>query len=133
MTWFRTSVSQRTAAALALLGVLAYATLVPWHLSSRFAERSIERTLFAALHVNCLPGGPQSLAAVDPDAPPSPVENETNCPICKGLAAFHLAVLPAVVAELPALDLWSAFELPVEESGYAGRAVSPRSRGPPLA
>ncbi len=133
MKWFRTSAAQRVAAALALFGVLAYATLVPWHLSSRFAERSVERTLIAALHVNCLPGGAASRAATDAQQPISPVENETSCPICKGLAAFHLAVLPAIVAALPVVVHEPVFELASDDAVFVGRAISPKSRGPPAA
>ncbi len=111
---------RRVAAALALLGLAFYALLLPWHLTSQFTAKVFEAE-FGTLASTLCGSGP-----VDPNAP------SNGCPICKGLAAFQVALDPAPVAALPA-HFSSAPQLTRARDHVAGAALPvPRSRGPPL-
>jgi hypothetical protein len=108
------------AAVLALLGLAFYTLLVPWHLTSQFQLRLFEAE-FGTFASTLCGSGP-----VDPGAP------KTNCPICKGLAAFHLAVEAAPLPALPARFAGTP-QLTRTRDDVAGAAIiTPRSRGPPL-
>ncbi len=111
---------RRFAAAFALLGLAFYALLIPWHLTSQFSAKLFEAE-FGTLASTMCGDGP-----VDPSAPSS------GCPICKGLAAFQLALEPAPAAvvlprtaELPQLQR-------LREHVAGASLPIPRSRGPPL-
>lgn len=126
---------QRFAAVLALLGALTYATLLPWHVTSSFAARSLERDLLSALHVICAPGQATqgTLALAQTGEPDTPVEHVTGCPICKGLAAFQLAVLPSDIATTPVFAVRATFDRVADRAGHPVAGIIPKSRGPPLA
>lgn len=132
MAKLRTSMWTRIAAALALLGVLTYATVLPWHVSSRYAQRSIEGAALAGLTVICHPGvaTAQSDAAGHPRE--VPIEQQTNCPVCQGLAAFSLAVVPIIDFAMPVRMYARAFGLPDDERAGPTRRIAAQSRGPPL-
>jgi len=105
---------------LALLGLAFYTLLLPWHLTSQFEQRLFEAE-FGTLASTLCSSGP-----VDPRAP------KTHCPICKGLAAFHLAVEAAPPAVPPARFAGMP-QLVHTRDDVAGAALPvPRSRGPPL-
>lgn len=131
----RASLWKHVAAALALLGVLAYATLLPWHVTSRYVQRTAEQAVLAGLSVICHPGmaTTASDAAADPARGEVPVEHETSCPVCKGLAAFSLAVLPAAVVELPPRDVVAVLAEAAGRISAPARAITAHSRGPPSA
>lgn len=108
---------------MALLGIAFYTLLLPWHLTSQFAAQLYRADVGIFADVMCTSnGGDRS----DPAAP------KTSCPICKGLAAFQLAVAPAAAIALPAAPAGTPL-LAVVRDDVAGATVpAPRSRGPPL-
>lgn len=125
MRWGVKRTLRRGAAISALLGVAFYTLLLPWHLTSQLNLQLFAAAFGADAALICSTSG----AAADPATPGAPA---TSCPICKGLAAFHLAVAPPLQ--------WLA-PVPVGPSPYvahlrthvAGAHVpTPRNRGPPL-
>lgn len=135
MTTLRTDRWRRLAAAFALLGVLAYATLLPWHVTSRYALRSAENAVLSGLSVICHPGiaTAASDAASAPAQGQAPVENQTSCPICKGLSAFSLAILPVAVPEIPPREIASLPASRPDSVSAPSPAITANSRGPPRA
>jgi hypothetical protein len=122
MMWGAKRTHRGIAAALALLGVALYAYLLPGHLASQFAAqlRVADLGIFASAGAMC---------TSDSSDPASP---DTSCPICKGLASFHMAMAPPATAELP-VPPHAAAILAVSREDVAGLAlIKPRSRGPPL-
>lgn len=105
---------------MALLGVAFYALLLPWHLTSQFSAQ-LYRTdvgVFA-----------EAMCGADGSSPAMPA---TSCPICKGLAAFQLALAAPDATPLPVMP-HAAPVLAVEQDDVAGVTIpTPRSRGPPL-
>jgi hypothetical protein len=73
-----------------------------------------------------------AMCTTDSSAPAKP---ETSCPVCKGLAAFQLALAAPDTVLLPAMP-HAVPLLSIEPDDVAGVAIptprSPRSRGPPL-
>lgn len=115
----------RVAGALALLGAAFYALLLPWHLTSQF-----DRQLFVAEFGNeialiCSSDGASDASRSGTGAPVS------SCPICKGLAAFQLALAPAaqIIAPPSTVDRLLRFALHDDAAGAV--TIPPRSRGPP--
>lgn len=107
------------AAALALLGVAFYALLLPGHLVSQF------KTAVLAADLGIFAG---DLCTSDGSNPAMPAP---SCPICKGTAAYQLALTPPDVAVLAPLPR-TAIVLALVQDDIAGAAVpTPRSRGPP--
>lgn len=114
---------RRLAGALALLGVAFYALLLPWHLTSQF-----DRQLFAAEFGDTA----QLICSSSTDGAPSmPGAPGSTCPICKGLAAFQLALTPAPTVVPPIIAGRTVLTLPVREAAIGLILPSPRSRGPP--
>jgi hypothetical protein len=111
---------RRIAAAWALLGIAFYALLLPWHLTSQFSAQLFEAE-FGTLASTLCGSGP-----VDPSAP------SNGCPICKGLAAFQLALEPAPVTVLPAHFAGTTLSVHARDDVASKTSLVPRSRGPPL-
>jgi hypothetical protein len=120
MVWGVKRTHRKTAAALALLGVAFYALLLPWHLTSQFSAQLYRADVGMFAEAMCSPDGS------------NPAMPATGCPICKGLAAFQLALAAPDAALLPVMP-HAAPVLVVKQDDVAGVAVpTPRSRGPPL-
>lgn len=121
----------RATAALALLGMLFYVLIVPWHAVSSF-DRSLSKTsaaIDASLHVYCLiDATPDNTTAPGPDE-----DRGTTCPLCQANAPFSFA-LPVPVLPL-ACAPWRAahFAPPVEIAATPAARIVPMSRGPPRA
>jgi hypothetical protein len=115
---------RRVTAALALLGVAFYTLLLPWHLTSQFEAQLFKAEFGPLAQVMCTSGG-----ATDPAAPGLP---STSCPICKGLAAFQLALASAPQPALPMPAAGSLLVAPLFDDVAGALVPSPRSRGPPL-
>jgi hypothetical protein len=115
---------RRISAALALLSVAFYTLLLPWHLTSQFRIGLFEAEFGPIANVICVSAAKAEIPAV-PGAPSS------NCPICKGLAAFQVAFAGAT----PALTLPASFSsnlFDVISDDVVGTALPiARSRGPP--
>jgi hypothetical protein len=119
MVWGVQYKRRRIAAALALLGVAFYALLLPWHLTSQFSAQLYRADVGMFADAMCATDG------FNPAMPAS------SCPICKGLAAFQLALATPDAALLPVMP-HAAPVLAVAQDDVAGVAVpQPRSRGPP--
>lgn len=115
----------RVARAWALLGVAFYTLLLPWHLTSQF-----DRQLFVAEFGNevaliCSSDAKSGAAPTDSGTPAS------SCPICKGLAAFQLALAPAAQVIAPPAMVDTAMRLALREDVAGAVTIPPRSRGPP--
>jgi|SRR5688572_20306673 hypothetical protein len=120
MSWVRARSHRRLIAAIALLGVAFYALLLPGHLTSQFSAQLYRADvgIFA-----------DSMCATDGSNPALPA---TSCPICKGLAAFQLAVAPPNAVALPTMPHATAALVVARDDVADLASPSPRSRGPPL-
>lgn len=126
MVWGVRRTYRRVAAACALLGVAFYALLLPWHLTSQLARNLFEAEFGASYAVIC---GSQLNAADNPAIPGAPA---TSCPICKGLAAFQLAVTPVLPTLKPPPTSCKPLGFITADHVAGGVPPTPRSRGPPL-
>jgi hypothetical protein len=121
MVWGVQSKHRRIAAAFALLGVAFYALLLPGHLTSQFNAQLYKADVGMFADAMCLSG--------EHGSKPMPA---TSCPICKGTAAFQLAMTPPELATLPVMP-HAAPVLASMQDDVAGVLIpAPRSRGPPL-
>lgn len=119
MVWGVKRTHRTTAAALALLGVAFYALLLPWHLTSQFSLQLHRADVGMFADAMCTPGGS------------NPAMPATSCPICKGLAAFQLALAPPDAMVLPEPPLAAPLAVVVRDDVADLAIPSPRSRGPP--
>jgi len=111
---------RRVAAAFALLSVAFYACLLPGHLTSQFA---------AQLHKADLGMFAEAMCAPDSSGPGTP---ETSCPICKGLASFHMALAPPDAEALSVPPHARPLLVATRDDAAEQAIPKPRSRGPPL-
>ncbi|WP_424958929.1 DUF2946 domain-containing protein [Hyphomicrobium sp. 1Nfss2.1] len=119
MVWGVQRQRRSVSAALALLGVAFYALLLPWHLTSQYS------TGLAKLEISELAG---SICLSDGSSPAMPA---TGCPICKGLAAFQLAVAsPETILPPPPFEP-AHLRLALREDAVSASVPSQRNRGPP--
>jgi hypothetical protein len=121
MVWRVQRKHKRVAAALALLGVAFYALLLPGHLASQFNAQLHKADVGMFADAMCLSG--------DQGTKPMPA---TSCPICKGLAAFQMAMVPPELAALPVMPHASAAIAALRDDVARASIPPPRSRGPPL-
>ncbi len=121
MVWGVQRRHRRIGAALALLGVAFYALLLPGHLTSQFNAQLYKAEVGMFADSMCQSG--------DEGGKPMPA---TSCPICKGLAAFHMAMVPPELAALPAMPHASAIIAALKDDVARASIPPPRSRGPPL-
>ena len=124
MVWGVKRTHRKVAAALGLLGVAFYTLLLPWHLTSQFSAQLYRADVGIFADAMCASGA---------DAGGSkPAMPATSCPICKGLAAFQLAMAAPEALPLAAMP-HAAPVLAIVQDDVAGALVpAPRSRGPPL-
>ena len=111
------------AAAFALLGVLAYALLLPGHLTSQFQAKLwlADVGIFA-----------ESMCQSDGSGDGERGKPQSNCPICKSVGAFQLALAAPESAALPAIPHAGPAQLPPPSAVVGSKLPAPRSRGPPL-
>jgi hypothetical protein len=115
----------KVTAVVALLSIAFYALLLPWHLTSQFAQQLFSAKYDAAASLICH-SGPIGNDPVVPGAP------ETNCPICKGLGALDLAISPPSHFAPAAPAVHSVYFDQGRENLVGAGVPTPRSRGPPL-
>jgi hypothetical protein len=111
-------------AALALLSVAFYTLLLPWHLTAQFQLGLFEAEFGPIANVLCGSAAKAEIPAV-PGAPSS------NCPICKGLAAFQVAFAGATPALTLPASISSSFFLLTPDDVVGTTLPIARSRGPP--
>jgi hypothetical protein len=114
----------RGAAAIALLGIAFYTLLLPWHLTSQLQRQLLTAGFGADRDIICQSGEADGVAK-PPGAP------ATSCPICKGLAAFQLALIPAPPVVFPPRDVHVSLARHVADDGANAFHIAPRNRGPP--
>lgn len=114
-----TSMQRKVAAALALLGVAFYALLLPGHLTSQFNTQLQRADIGIFADAMCTPDGHPTMPA-------------TNCPICKGVAAYQLALAAPEANALPVMPHAAPVLALEREDVAAADLPPPRSRGPPL-
>ncbi|CAN1723576.1 DUF2946 domain-containing protein [Hyphomicrobium sp. 1Nfss2.1] len=115
----------RLAGAFALLGLTFYALLLPLHLTSQFDRQLFAAEFGTAADTICNAEGEHRTGSTQPGAPAS------SCPICKGLAAFQLALTPAPSVVVPPAHIHARIALASYEDVAGATAVPARSRGPP--
>lgn len=117
---------------LALASLAFHVALLSWHITSRFAAQVLAADLGLALTVIChagqAAGGPEGDPNSAPDVPPA---IGGGCPVCKGIAGLHLAVV-AVVLLGPSAPPRQTFAAVADERVAWETRLTPRSRGPPL-
>ena len=128
---------RRAGAIAAVLACIVYTMLATWHgvlmQSASSPALSPQAALELALKTSICHGavgGQATIPDAVPEQAPSPAQ-AGDCPVCKGLAACHLALLAA--AELGPLAPAAAVDvLDWDHWAGAGRShVAPRNRGPP--
>jgi hypothetical protein len=119
MSWVRVRSHRRSITAIALLGVAFYALLLPGHLISQFAAQLHRADLGMFADSMCSPGSSK------------PAMPESSCPICKGLAAFQLALVTLDAIPLPVLPHATPTLAALREHAASAALPATRSRGPP--
>jgi len=119
MVWGVKRTYRKVAAALALLGVAFYALLLPGHLTSQFSGQLHRADIGIFADAICAPDG-------------SPVLPAPSCPICKGVAAYQLALAAPEAIALPVMPHAAPVLALEREDVAAADLPPPRSRGPPL-
>lgn len=115
---------RRLGGALALCGVVLYASLIPGHLVSQTLQQLVQAELGGEVEISC-----HEESGTQADLPAKP---KKSCPFCAGFAAFQLVTLgssldpappQAIACDLLALD---------SNSAPSRDAPSPNSRAPPI-
>lgn len=122
---------RRIAGALALIGTVFYAALVPLHVVSQATATLLGEALAGASQAPCHEASGTANQATNDPARKAPATPQKHCPFCQGFAAFQFAIAPAhtisivrVAIRAPARHLTS--------EGLAGVSLrAPQSRGPP--
>lgn len=115
----------------ALVGVLFHATVLHWHAAYRFAAAVSEAQLVADLGTICHSNGTVT-ADADQSQAPAPGDPRTECPICKGLSAFNVAILTATLLGLLEPEPQRIAGITSDYPFAGNTPIAPRSRGPPL-
>ncbi|MBN9290504.1 MAG: DUF2946 domain-containing protein [Hyphomicrobium denitrificans] len=119
-------------AAIALLGVLFYIALVPNHFVSELRQtlRAIDIGNLADLICHT---GKSHHSASTHSAPEqgSSGRDSTDCPFCKGLAAFHLAITATPPIVRPTKDIGQTIRAATIALLAIVFTIDTRNRGPP--
>jgi len=109
--------------ALALMGTVFYAVLVPWHTLS---QTTIELSQTAAV-APC----PHTMVG-EASKTSKPEKPRTKCPICNGFAALQMAVSAPACSLILRIAEEDAAQATLKDSVTAAGARTPQSRGPPF-
>ena len=110
-------------AALALLGVLFYISLLPNHFVSELRQLLFAVDIGNFSDAICQTGKSHHHSAPERDAP--------DCPFCKGLAAFHLAITSTPPIVRPTKDVGRIIRATTMALLAIGFTIDTRNRGPP--
>jgi hypothetical protein len=110
--------------ALALLGMMFYVVLVPWHTLSQTILQLSQTTAVTAPCPHAM-GGEASKTS-------KPEKPRTRCPICNGFAALQMAVSAPACSLILRIAEEDAAPAPHKDSVTAAGARTPQSRGPPF-
>ena len=122
---------RRIAGALALVGTIFYAALIPLHVVSQATATLLGESTCGGRDAPCHEASGTADQATNDPARKAPATPQKHCPFCQGFAAFQFAIAPAhtisivrVAIRAPAPHLTS--------EGLAGVSLrAPQSRGPP--
>ena len=109
-------------AALALLGILFYISLLPNHFVSELRQIYFAADLGNVSDVICQ--GSKSHHS-------APERGATDCPFCKGLAAFHLAITATPPIVCPKKDVGQIIRATAAALLAVLFIIDARNRGPP--
>ena len=116
---------RRVAGAIALAGMAFYAVLTPWHTVSQAAAQ-LPQALEKSARPSCHDVGPSGGSKSSPPAKPT-----SHCPICKGFAAFQLALPGAAIVTFVPLEEGTLAPQLVDDGLTARLVLAPHNRGPP--
>ena len=116
---------RRIAAALALLGMVAYAALIPGHIVSQLNTALLKAELGDGA------GDSHDGDHCDPAKSKHPNAPKKNCPFCAGFAAFQVALLAAAAQVAPPSAV-AGGTLALSDESSLRKIVLTQSRGPPL-
>jgi hypothetical protein len=124
----------RAARALALLGMFAFATVLPWYAAARHAAFSAEARLAADLGLICHGSvGAGTDGATHEKSPASPARPCLDCPICQGLSSAAKFAILSAGALLPPAPTVAARHRVADNAVRPGTEVlALRNRGPPI-
>ena len=115
---------RRLPVALALMGMMFYAVLLPWHTLS---QTTLKLSQTSAVTAPC----PHAMVG-EGSKTSKPEKPRTKCPICMGFAALQIAVS----APACSIIFWTAdsdtLQAGSDESVANRPARTPQSRGPPF-
>ena len=115
---------RRLPVALALMGMMFYVVLVPWHTLS---QTILQLSQASAVTAPC----PHAMVG-EGSKTSKPEKPRTHCPICNGVAALQIAI-SAPAAHFVLRIAKEDVEQPAYEEGVADApARTPQSRGPPF-
>jgi hypothetical protein len=115
---------RRFAGALALVGMVFYAVIVPWHTVSQATTPSLD--LANSFEPPCHHASTRENAKSS-----QPLKPQTNCPICKGFAALHLATDVPINMLLVGVRASALLPRAGEDGLAKATARAPQNRGPP--
>ena len=122
---------RRIAAALALVGMIFYAALIPLHVVSQAAATLLGGSLAGVRDAPCHEASGTADQATNDPAPQTPASPQKHCPFCQGFAAFQFAITPAHAINISRV----ALRAPAPHFANEGLAReswrAPQSRGPP--
>lgn len=122
MTRTKRSMRSTFPAALALLGVLFYISLLPNHFVSELRQTLFALDIGNFADVICQSGKSHHSA---------PERDATDCPFCKGLAAFHLAITATPPIVQPTKDIGQTLRATAIALLAVVFTIHTRNRGPP--
>lgn len=114
-------------AAVALLGVLFYIALLPNHFVSELRQTLRAIDIGNLSDLICQSGKSHHSGATHS----APEQDSTNCPFCKGLAAFHLAITTTPPIVRPTKDVGRIIRATTIALLAIDFTIDTRNRGPP--
>jgi hypothetical protein len=108
--------------ALALMGMMFYVVLVPWHTLSQTILQFSQASAVTGPHAM---GGEASKTS-------KPEKPRTKCPICNGFAALQMAVSAPACCQILRVAEKDTAPAPQDDSVAAAGARTPQNRGPPF-
>jgi hypothetical protein len=116
----------RIAGALALVGTLFYAALIPLHVVSQATATLLGESTGGAQVAPC-----HADQATNDPARKAPATPQKHCPFCQGFAAFQFAIAPAHMISIVRVAIRAPAPHLTSEGLARVSLRAPHSRGPP--
>ena len=110
--------------ALALMGMMFYVVLVPWHTLS---QTILQLSQASAVTAPC----PHSMVG-EGSKTSKPEKRRTHCPICNGVAALQIAISAPAAHFVLRIAKEDVEQVACEEGVADAPARTPQNRGPPF-